>query len=117
MTDKSWKAFERKVAKITGGRRIPASGSAQFEGELGDVFHKSFEIECKWRSKLQIASWFREVRERANRSGKIPLLVVHEKGMQSANLAVLRLEDLYRLMGDKGYAKKKEEEQTDSLQV
>jgi hypothetical protein len=78
---RTWQKQETRVAKALGGQRIPYSGSGQFKGEEGDVFHKNFEIECKYRSpKLRVIGWFKEVRKRANKSKKIPMLVVREKG-------------------------------------
>lgn len=98
MTDKRWKAWEREVAKVLGGKRIPTSGSAQFEGEKGDVLHPVFEIECKYRKKILVASWFREVDTRAKESKKIPLLAIRERGMMDGALVVIRLKDLQKLL-------------------
>jgi hypothetical protein len=80
---RTWQKQETRVAKAVGGTRIPYSGSAQFKGEEGDVFHPAFEIECKYRtSKLRVVGWMKEVKARARKSKKIPLLVVREKHTQ-----------------------------------
>jgi hypothetical protein len=80
---RTWQKQETRVAKAVGGTRIPYSGSAQFEGEEGDVAHPTFEIEAKYRtSKLRVIGWMKEVKKRARKSKKIPLLVVREKHTQ-----------------------------------
>lgn len=97
MTDKAWKKSERKVAKELGGKRIPASGSAQFEGELGDVFEHTFEVECKYRKHFAACEWFKVVRTRSYQTKKIPMLVVREKGMRDGELVVVSLKDFAQL--------------------
>lgn len=97
MADKRWKKWEREVAKVLGGIRIPTSGSAQFPGEEGDVYHPKFEIECKDRTKMETVTWFMEVVGRAKKSGKIPILALKRKGQRGGKLVVLRIEDFLAL--------------------
>jgi hypothetical protein len=95
-TSKStWKALERKVARLLGGTRNPLSGSNS--GQSGDVRHPDFEIECKLGERLAIFPWFTKNAATARSSGKMPLLVVKEKG-KHGELAVLRLQDLVGLL-------------------
>jgi len=94
---RTWQKQETRVAKALGGDRIPYSGSAQFKDEEGDVFHKDFEIECKYRSpKLRVIGWFKEVRKRASKSKKIPMLVVREKGTHG-DYVIMELNDFSRV--------------------
>ena len=45
--DKSWKAFERRLAKRVGGKRIPVTG----ERDGADVDAGPFVYQCKLRLK------------------------------------------------------------------
>tara|TARA_Y100001951_G_C11292429_1_gene273148 strand:+ start:2881 stop:3255 length:375 start_codon:yes stop_codon:yes gene_type:complete len=45
--DKNWKRFERKVAEISGGKRIPINGRKEL-----DIRHPYLGIECKYRKHL-----------------------------------------------------------------
>jgi hypothetical protein len=52
MADKSWKAFERRIAKLFGCKRR----GADFRGELGgkdDLTHAHYSVECKLLSRPQ----------------------------------------------------------------
>lgn len=89
MTSRScWKGHERKVAKALGGGRIPCSGSGDIKG---DVLHDTFFVECKVRKKLAILPWMLKAEEQARPLGKIPLLVVRQKGTREGELVVMRL--------------------------
>ena len=48
MADKSWKAFERRVAKRVGGKRIPVTG----ERDGADVVAGPFVYQAKLRRGL-----------------------------------------------------------------
>tara|TARA_B100001179_G_C18588160_1_gene403301 strand:- start:447 stop:821 length:375 start_codon:yes stop_codon:yes gene_type:complete len=45
--DMNWKRFERRVAEISGGKRIPVNGRKEL-----DVKHPYLGIECKYRKTL-----------------------------------------------------------------
>lgn len=45
--DKNWKRFERRVAEISGGKRIPINGRKEL-----DIKHPHLGIECKYRKNL-----------------------------------------------------------------
>jgi hypothetical protein len=47
---KDWKACERRVAALLGGRRVLVSGRTR--GDRPDVEHPTLSIECKSRKKL-----------------------------------------------------------------
>jgi hypothetical protein len=48
MTDKCWKAAERRIATLLGGKRVPVNG----RGDEPDVAHPWLAIEVKHRASL-----------------------------------------------------------------
>lgn len=86
MSDKLWKAFERWVGKtiFEGAKRNMGSGAVNKrdngEDRTGDVIHDMYEIECKCYSKIAIFRWWDKLAEESKASGKIPVLVMKEKG-------------------------------------
>jgi hypothetical protein len=93
---KTWKAVERAVARRLGGRRVPVTG----RGGAPDVEHERFAVEVKHRKELP--AWLKEAMaqaEAAARDGKVPVVVLHERGQRHADdLVVLRLGDLEELL-------------------
>jgi len=77
--NKHWKDIERKVGKKIGKKRTALSG-----GNSGitraDIVDEDLFIEVKYRKKLWIWSLFRETKKLAKKEGKIPVVVVKEKG-------------------------------------
>ena len=67
MADKSWKAFERRLAKRVGGRRIPVTG----ERDGADVVAPAFVYQCKLRRGLPsyLREWLRGIVAAGERSG------------------------------------------------
>ena len=57
MPNKSWKTFERRVAKRVGGRRLPCTG----EKDGVDVDARPFVYQCKLRRGLPsyLKEWLR----------------------------------------------------------
>ena len=111
MADKSWKAFERRVARIFGGKRVPLSGSIK-DGRTGkgDVETDVFSIECKMRSQglKSIFDWYLKHEKEIGRpnggvnedtSKRIPFLVVKQRGTghKARMLAVIDVHDLAAL--------------------
>ena len=47
---KDWKACERKVAALLGGKRVPVSGRAR--GHSPDIEHERLSIEVKSRKSF-----------------------------------------------------------------
>ena len=94
--DKPWKRFERKVAAICGGERIPVSDRRT----PLDVKHDLLGIECKFRTKLP--KWlFNDAWNQAVAGCKgtdlIPTVVAGEKGNSNA-FAIITLEDLMKIL-------------------
>jgi hypothetical protein len=87
----TWKKFERKVAKKIGGVRTPLSGSHS-RHTSGDVIHDVFYVECKYRKNFAVVSLFDEVREKAKKEKKIPMLVLKQKN-RHGELVVMDLND------------------------
>jgi hypothetical protein len=92
--DKTWKSFERRVAKRTGGERIPVSDRRT----PLDVKHPYLGIECKYRKK--ISKFIKDAMSQAVRgSGEdlIPTVILGEYN-SSEMLALVRLPDLLNLL-------------------
>jgi len=92
--DKTWKAFERRVAQRTGGERIPVSDRRT----PLDVKHPYLGIECKYRKK--ISKFIKDAMGQAVRgSGEdlIPTVILGEYN-SSEMLALVRLPDLLNLL-------------------
>ena len=95
----TWKALERKCAKLLGGHRNPLSGGAS-RHTRGDIIHPTLYVECKLRQKLSIWSWFKDTAEKAKVEHKMPLLVIKEKG-KKGELVVLDIHDFVELTKEK----------------
>ena len=96
MPDKTWKAVERRVAKMFGGQRNPLSGGNSRHTQ-GDVIHPMFFIEVKHRAKIPFLKIWLDTKQKAKKEGKIPVLIVHQKGSQNY-VAVVDAEYLARLI-------------------
>lgn len=96
----TWKAVERKVAGLLGGRRVPVSGRQR--GDSPDVEHDFYSIEVKHREALP--EWIIDAMRQAEASktgDKMPLVVLHSKGMKyEDSLAIVKLSDLITLRGE-----------------
>ena len=93
MPDKSWKAFERRVAKDLGGRRTSILG-----GE--DIEHPIYSIECKLLSDIPqwlIKLWTQTAFNCPD--SKTPLAIVKEKNRNDDNaFVILRYIDFKNLI-------------------
>lgn len=93
MGDKRWKATERKVAALLGGRPVPVSGRGR--GDAPDVAHPWLSIECKDRATLPL--WLLDALDQAEQSAtsaQLPAAFLHRAGDRlDAALVVLRLSD------------------------
>lgn len=114
---KDWKEMERVVAKKLGAwwgvtfRRTPSSGAwskNSQRGSVADEFHGDivapygsnfpFSVECKSYESLELYKslygipelfgWWEQCKEDADRSGKIPLLVMRENRKQRYLIAI-----------------------------
>lgn len=89
----TWKAFERRVASLLGGVRVPVSGRAR--GDAPDVKHELYAIECKLTSRpsVFIANAMRQAKASAT-PGQIPIVVVGTKNHDTRDAIVcVRLSD------------------------
>jgi hypothetical protein len=97
VTDKAWKAAERRVAVAFGGERV---GPAGFN--TADVTHPLVSISVKYRKSLP--RWaevcLAEARAFKGANGKLPLLVLLGRGMRiSDGLVVMRTKDWQEIYG------------------
>lgn len=95
----TWKAYELRVAKDMGGRRIPVTGLDR-HGE--DVVSPMFGIQCKLRKSLPawLWEWLDGIVGVASQSGRIGVLVLRTPRMKDADaLVVLRYQDWVSLHG------------------
>ena len=92
MPDKSWKAFERRVAKKLGGKRIPVTG----ERDGADVDAGPFVYQCKLRRGLPayLRDWLRGIVSAGDRCGSTGILIWKAPGARDDDaLVLLRLRD------------------------
>ena len=94
--DKTWKALERKVARLLGGRRAGNTGMSS-----PDVLHPLFSVEVKYRQRLPSLLSAGMAQAKRAAKGKIPLLILKQKG-QRGEYAVLELQDLLTLLSSVG---------------
>ena len=101
MADKSYKAFERRVARRLGGRRLASTG----EKAGVDVVVEGFSvIQCKLgrRMPAYLEDWLAGIRVAAKDrwAGYVPLVVWKPKGTDDAGaLVILRLDDWAEMHG------------------
>jgi hypothetical protein len=93
--DKTWKNFERRVAKRTGGERVPVADKRS----ALDVLHPYLGIECKYRQK--ISKFLKDALSQAEagsvEESLIPTVVLGEKH-SSRMYAFLDLDNLVKLL-------------------
>jgi hypothetical protein len=99
MPEQPWKATERRVAELLGGRRRPING----RGLEADIEHSMFAVEVKrltahfqWLDKA-----FAQAEQAATIGPrKIPMVVLHYSGTQAGASAyvVLRMPGFQELM-------------------
>lgn len=102
MPERRWKATERHVARLLGGRRVPVSGRGR--GDAPDVAHPWLSVEVKDRRTLP--AWLHAALAQAEASAtpaQLPLAVLHVAGQRHDRaLVVLRLGDFVAWCGDDG---------------
>lgn len=79
MTDKAWKACERRVAKYIGGERIPITGRQR--GDAPDIKHAWLCPEVKYKQKFP--DWMHDAMSQAKaaqRGNQMPCVIMCEKG-------------------------------------
>ncbi len=94
MTDRAWKACERRVAELLGGRRVPVTGRQR--GDAPDVSHPWLSIECKHRRALP--AWIADALDQAAAASdggeRLPVAILHEAGQRHGrDVVLIRLAD------------------------
>lgn len=99
-----WKALEKLVAQKLGGTRLVRGDD--FGVSMLDVECDQWAVDCKWRSSLATATWYKKLvkdNEKIYGKGKkVPILVIKEKGMRG-ELVVISLDDFISVVNDKRY--------------
>ncbi|HET8626734.1 MAG TPA: hypothetical protein VFL91_04915 [Thermomicrobiales bacterium] len=102
MTERRWKATERKVAALLGGQRVPVSGRGR--GDAPDVRHPWLSIEVKDRAALPV--WLLDALAQAEAAAapdQLAVAVLHRAGRHHADsLVVLRLAAFAEWFADDG---------------
>jgi hypothetical protein len=101
MSDKSWKAFERRCAARMHGARRPVTGLDRGEG---DVYTAMFEMQCKLRAGIPeyLRSWLAGVVASAAKRDRVGVVVWKEPGHgigPKETLVVMRFSDFVALHG------------------
>lgn len=98
MADKTWKATERKIAKLLGGNRVPITGRTR--GETPDIEHELLSLEVKHRKKLP--DWLHDAMEQAvasKRGEQLPVVVLHENGKRHEDdFVCIKLSDFINII-------------------
>lgn len=100
---KNWKRLEKKIEQMRGTSRTPPSGRNS-RITRSDTLDETFFIECKYRSKSSVWSLYNELEALAKKEGKVPVLVVKEKG-KHGELFVVKddyLEEFIENWGNEG---------------
>ena len=92
MSEKTWKAVERRIADYIGGRRVPVTGRQR--GDAPDIQHPLLSVEVKHRQELP--AWINEAIAQAQASAigttKMPIAILHECGQRhEKDLVVMTL--------------------------
>jgi len=95
VSDKSWKAFERRIARVFGGKRRGADTRDERGGNT-DVIHPFFAIECKLLGAPSFSKMLEACRqaERNADEHQEPIAIIKRKSQGSADddaLVVMRL--------------------------
>ena len=96
MADKTWKAVERRVARMFNAQRNPLSGKNSRHTQA-DVIHNKLFIEVKHRSRIPFYKVWEDTKHKAYQENKIPVLVIHQKGSKDY-IAIIDASYLAELM-------------------
>ena len=100
MPSSTWKRVESRIASLFGCQRISLSGSNNRQAKTqSDTDHERLYIEIKHRKRIPFYATWKEVRERAGKEGKVPIVVLHEKNSDFA-LAICQADYLAKLEND-----------------
>lgn len=99
---KDWKACERRIAELLGGRRVPVTGRQR--GDTPDIEHEALSIEVKSRKSLP--AWLMGAlsqAQAASKNGKMPVVVLHQDHTPyTESLVLLRLSDFVDYLKGEG---------------
>lgn len=79
MPDKSWKAFERRVAAYFDTQRNALSGGNS-KITRSDTLHPALFIECKQRQQHSAVTLWNDTKALADAEQKMPVVALSEKG-------------------------------------
>ena len=96
--DKLWKATERQLAKILGGKRVPVHSTS---GVKCDISCPAWSVEVKERKRLPVLLKDTVAQARRNcEKGKLAIAVFHEKGKQhDTDIVCISLKDFCEWYG------------------
>lgn len=96
---KPFKATERAVAKILGGKRL---------GHLGAVDVKARWVSAECKHRQSVPAWLSDAMTQAKRhadEGQLPVVIIHVHGQRhSEDMVVMRLGDFQEWFGELGEA-------------
>jgi hypothetical protein len=97
MADKSWKAFERRVARYLHGQRRGADFRSDDSGN-DDVIHPHFSVECKLLGRPAYSDMLKAcLQAERNAGAKEPIAVVKKKYADDKDaLVIMRLEEFIK---------------------
>lgn len=102
MADRTWKAFERRMARLFGTSRIPAAGwgeGAQTDAPDFETVGFAFQAKKGYAPPAYLTAWLDGVRAVAAKRGRTGVVVWGGKGVKDADaLVFLRAEDFRRLV-------------------
>ena len=98
-TRPNWKFAEDRLARLFGTVRRPLSGRSSRSGGSDDAMHESLYLENKYRKKHSLWTLFREVREKARREGRTPVIGLQEKDAKGI-LLVIHSNDLEHVLAE-----------------
>jgi hypothetical protein len=76
----TWKASERRIARMFGAERNIGSGSmGRKDKTSSDSTHDTLYIECKLREKHSAVSLYDDTAKKAKKEKKIPVVTLSEK--------------------------------------
>lgn len=98
MADKTWKAFERALAKQVGTTRIPVTGERHGADFRQPMF--AYQAKLGYGFPAYLRTWLDQIRGKARDTGQIGVVVWRAKGMRNADaLVCLRWDDWVALHG------------------
>jgi hypothetical protein len=109
LADKTWKAFERRLARCFGTERIPAAGvmgHAQKDAADFKTQRISFQAKKGYHQPSYLRSWLHGIVQAAAAEDRIGAVVWGAKGCKDGDsLVFLRLEDFAKLVREIDAAK------------